>query len=50
MVAIGLSEDEHDPIPFMEFVKIGTVLGLIHLVIGSVYLVLINNLLVLLGG
>jgi len=45
MVAIGLSEAEHDPIPFIEFVKIGTLLGLIHLAIGSGYLLLINALL-----
>jgi Na+/H+ antiporter NhaD/arsenite permease-like protein len=45
MVAIGLSEAEHDPIPFMEFVKIGTILGLLHLLIGTGYLLLINVLL-----
>lgn len=45
MVAIGLSEAEHDPIPFMEFVKIGTILGIIHLAIGTGYLLLINLLL-----
>ncbi len=45
MVAIGLSEAEHDPIPFMDFVKIGTILGMIHLAIGSGYLILINLLL-----
>jgi Na+/H+ antiporter NhaD/arsenite permease-like protein len=45
MVAIGLSEAEHDPIPFMEFIKIGTILGLIHLLIGTGYLLLINSLL-----
>jgi Na+/H+ antiporter NhaD/arsenite permease-like protein len=45
MVAIGLSEAEHDPIPFMDFVKIGTILGIIHLAIGSGYLLLINILL-----
>jgi Na+/H+ antiporter NhaD/arsenite permease-like protein len=45
MVAIGLSEAEHDPIPFMEFVKIGTILGFIHLLIGTGYLLLINSLL-----
>jgi len=44
MVAIGLSEREHDRISFIEFVKIGTLLGLIHLTIGSVYLVLVNML------
>ena len=47
MVAIGLSEKEHDRISFIEFVKIGTLLGLIHLIIGSVYLVLVN---MLMGG
>ena len=50
MVVIGLSEKEHDPISFIEFVKIGTLLGLIHLAIGRGYLVLVNNLLVFLGG
>ncbi len=45
MVAIGLSEAEHSPIPFIEFVKIGTILGMIHLVIGSGYLLLIMALL-----
>jgi len=44
MVAIGLSEAQHDPIPFMEFVKIGTILGMIHLAIGSGYLVLLQFL------
>jgi Na+/H+ antiporter NhaD/arsenite permease-like protein len=44
MVVIGLSEIEHDPIPFIEFVKIGTILGLIHLTIGSGYLVLLQFL------
>ncbi len=47
MVAIGLSEAEHNPIPFMEFVKIGTLLGMIHLTIGSGYLLLI---MFLMGG
>ena len=42
MVVIGLSEREHDPIPFIEFVKIGTLLGVIHLAIGSGYLLLIS--------
>jgi len=50
MVVIGLSEKEHDPISFIEFVKIGTLLGLIHLAIGSVYLVLVNNLIMFLSG
>jgi Na+/H+ antiporter NhaD/arsenite permease-like protein len=44
MVAIGLSEEQHDPIPFIEFVKIGTLLGIIHLAIGSGYLVLLQTL------
>lgn len=44
MVAIGLSEEQHDPIPFIEFVKIGTLLGVIHLTIGSGYLVLLQVL------
>jgi len=47
MVVIGLSEIEHDPIPFIDFVKIGTLLGMIHLVIGSGYLLLV---LFLMGG
>ncbi|NHJ12381.1 MAG: hypothetical protein EAX95_01840 [Candidatus Thorarchaeota archaeon] len=47
MVAIGLSESEHDPIPFIEFVKIGTILGIIHLIIGSGYLLFI---MFLMGG
>jgi len=50
MVAIGLSEAEHNPIPFIEFVKIGTLLGLIHLTIGSVYLVMVSNLITFLAG
>jgi Na+/H+ antiporter NhaD/arsenite permease-like protein len=45
MVVIGLSEGQHDPISFMEFVKIGTILGLIHLTIGSGYLLLLNAIL-----
>jgi Na+/H+ antiporter NhaD/arsenite permease-like protein len=44
MVVIGLSERQHDPISFIEFVKIGTILGLIHLTIGSVYLLMLNAL------
>ncbi len=42
MVAIGFSEKEHDPIPFIEFIKIGTILGLIHLTIGTVWLLLLG--------
>nr|KXH74495.1 MAG: hypothetical protein AM325_05835 [Candidatus Thorarchaeota archaeon SMTZ1-45] len=44
MVAIGLSEQQHDPIPFIEFIKIGTLLGMIHLAIGSGYLILLQFL------
>ena len=44
MVVIGLSERQHDPISFIEFVKIGTILGLIHLTIGSVYLLMLQAL------
>jgi Na+/H+ antiporter NhaD/arsenite permease-like protein len=44
MVAIGFSEKEHDPIPFIEFVRIGTILGMIHLLIGSGWLVLLDFL------
>ncbi|MGD9381141.1 MAG: SLC13 family permease [Candidatus Thorarchaeota archaeon] len=47
MVVIGLSEAAHNPIAFIDFVKIGTLLGLIHLVIGSGYLLFI---MFLLGG
>ena len=39
MVAIGFAEREHEHIPFSEFAKIGTVLGLIHLTIGSAWLI-----------
>ncbi len=39
MVAMGFAEKEHDRIPFSEFAKIGTVLGLIHLAIGSLWLI-----------
>jgi Na+/H+ antiporter NhaD/arsenite permease-like protein len=50
MVVIGMSEKERDPIPFIEFVKIGTLLGIIHLAIGSGYLIAINYLITLFGG
>jgi Na+/H+ antiporter NhaD/arsenite permease-like protein len=45
MVVIGLSEAEHNPISFIEFVKIGTLLGMIHLTIGSGYLLVLMALL-----
>ncbi|MDF1537600.1 MAG: SLC13 family permease [Candidatus Thorarchaeota archaeon] len=44
MVAIGFSEKEHDPISFIEFVKIGTILGMIHLAIGTGWLLLASIL------
>jgi Na+/H+ antiporter NhaD/arsenite permease-like protein len=45
MVAMGFSEKEHDPISFFEFAKIGTILGLIHLTVGTGWLLLIGALL-----
>ncbi len=42
MVAIGFSEKEHDAIPFSEFIKVGTILGLIHLTLGTVWLLLLG--------
>ena len=42
MVAMGFSEKEHDPISFIQFAKIGTVVGLIHLMIGSGWLLLVG--------
>ncbi|MFW9910132.1 MAG: SLC13 family permease [Candidatus Thorarchaeota archaeon] len=45
MVAIGFSEKEHDPIPFIEYIKIGTILGMIHLAIGTGWLLLESLLL-----
>ncbi len=50
MVAMGFSEKEHNPISFMEFAKIGTILGLIHLTIGTAWLLMVNHLLGLPGG
>jgi Na+/H+ antiporter NhaD/arsenite permease-like protein len=44
MIVIGHSEKEHDPIPFIDFIKIGTLLGMIHLAIGSGWLILISAL------
>ncbi|MFX1559192.1 MAG: SLC13 family permease [Promethearchaeota archaeon] len=42
MVAIGFSEREHDPISYREFATAGTIAGLAHLAIGSVYLLLVE--------
>ncbi|MHA1771063.1 MAG: SLC13 family permease [Candidatus Thorarchaeota archaeon] len=38
MVAMGFAEKEHERIPFSDFAKIGTALGLIHLTIGTAWL------------
>ncbi|MHA1480604.1 MAG: SLC13 family permease [Candidatus Thorarchaeota archaeon] len=45
MVAMGFSEKEHNPISFIEFAKIGTILGLIHLTIGTLWLLMVGALL-----
>ncbi|MHA1881599.1 MAG: SLC13 family permease [Candidatus Thorarchaeota archaeon] len=45
MVAMGFSEKEHDPISFFEFAKIGTILGLIHLTIGTIWLLMVGSFL-----
>ena len=42
MVSMGCAEKEHDPISFKEFAKIGTILGLIHLTIGTGWLLLLG--------
>jgi Na+/H+ antiporter NhaD/arsenite permease-like protein len=42
MVAIGFSEREGNHIAFIEFVKIGTLVGLIHLAVGTGWLLLIS--------
>ncbi|UCE11450.1 MAG: hypothetical protein JSW61_05835 [Candidatus Thorarchaeota archaeon] len=42
MVAMGFSEREHNPISFMEFAKIGTILGFIHLGLGTGWLLLVG--------
>ena len=44
MIAIAYSEREHDHIPFSEFAKIGTILGIIHLTIGSLWLLMLGLL------
>jgi Na+/H+ antiporter NhaD/arsenite permease-like protein len=42
MIAIAYSEREHDHISFSEFAKIGTILGIIHLTLGSIWLLLLG--------
>jgi len=44
MVAIAYSERENNHISFAEFVKIGTILGIIHLAIGSVWIIIMSAL------
>jgi len=44
IVTMSFAEKEGDHISFLEFAKMGTVLALIHLAIGSVWLLLINFL------
>jgi Na+/H+ antiporter NhaD/arsenite permease-like protein len=44
MIAIGFSEQEHNRIPFIEFTKVGVILGFIHLAIGTGWLLLISVL------
>jgi Na+/H+ antiporter NhaD/arsenite permease-like protein len=45
MIAIGFSEKEHNRIHFIEFTKIGIILGFIHLAIGTGWLLLMSTLL-----
>ncbi|MHA2240729.1 MAG: SLC13 family permease [Candidatus Thorarchaeota archaeon] len=42
MVAIGLSEREHDPISFVDFAKAGTLVGVPALALGTVWLLLVE--------
>ncbi|MFW9786229.1 MAG: SLC13 family permease [Candidatus Thorarchaeota archaeon] len=42
MVAIGFSEREHDPISYRDFAIAGTKAGMAHLIIGNVYLLLVE--------
>jgi len=44
IVAMSFAEKEGDRISFLEFAKMGTILALIHLVIGSGWLLLVNFL------
>lgn len=42
ILAINLSSREGSPITFIEFLKLGAVLGFIHLLIGTIYLILLS--------
>jgi Na+/H+ antiporter NhaD/arsenite permease-like protein len=42
MVAIGFSEREHDPISYRDFAVAGTIAGMAHLIIGTVWLLLVE--------
>ncbi|MFW9913954.1 MAG: hypothetical protein ACFFEU_15850, partial [Candidatus Thorarchaeota archaeon] len=42
MVAIGFSEREHDPISYKDFAIAGTIAGMAHLIIGTIYLLLVE--------
>jgi Na+/H+ antiporter NhaD/arsenite permease-like protein len=42
MVAIGFSEREHDPISYRDFAIAGTIAGMAHLIIGTVWLLLVE--------
>ncbi len=43
ILAINLSNREESPISFMDFMKIGGILGLLHLLIGTVYLISLST-------
>ncbi|WP_455141611.1 SLC13 family permease [Candidatus Hodarchaeum mangrovi] len=42
ILAINLSNREGSPITFLEFLKLGAVLGFLHLLIGTIYLILLS--------
>jgi Na+/H+ antiporter NhaD/arsenite permease-like protein len=42
MVAIAFSEKEGDPIPFLDFTKLGALVGFIHLAVGTGWLLLVS--------
>lgn len=44
ILAINLSSREGAPITFVEFLKIGALLGFIHLALGTIYLILLSPL------
>lgn len=43
ILAINLSNREEAPITFLEFFKIGALLGFLHLLIGTVYLIMLST-------